>query len=134
MLRPAVPADLGRLLAIRDTAGDDALSDAALIAEGDLARLIAADAVAVWEEDGRIEGFAAVDGGAIHLLVDATARGTGIGRALLDAACARAKRAGHAAAVLSIPADGGAERHYRAAGWLDAGSSPTGGLVLKKPF
>ena len=42
-----------------------------------LSRLIAADAVAAWEEDGRVTGFSAVDGGTIHLLVDAACRGKG---------------------------------------------------------
>lgn len=134
MLRLAVPADLPRLLAIRDASGADALSDPALIVETALARLILADAVAVWEESGGVEGFAALDSGAIHLLVDATARGKGIGRALLAAACARAEQAGLTVARLSISSGGGAARHYRAAGWIDAGPSPSGGLVLKKPL
>ena len=133
MLRPAIAADLSRLLAIRDASGADALSDPAMIVETDLARSITAGTVSVWDENGQLQGFAAVDGAAIHLLVAATERGKGVGRALLDAACARAQQAG-CAATLSIPAGGSAERHYRAAGWIEAGTSPTGGLVLKKPF
>jgi GNAT superfamily N-acetyltransferase len=133
MLRPAVPADLPGLLAIRAASGADALSDPVLIAESDLARLIALCAVSVWEENGQLEGFAAADGATIHLLVASTARGKGVGRALLDAACTRVRQ-GSDTAMLSIPAGGSAERHYRAAGWVEAGTSPTGGLVLKKPF
>lgn len=134
MLRPAVPADLKRLLAIRADAGADALSDPALIEEDDLARLIAAGTVAVWEEDGRVMGFSAADGEAIHLLVDTSCRGKGVGRVLLAAAIGAIETAGHPAAALSIPARSNAERHYRAAGWTKAGTSPTGGIVLKKPL
>ena len=134
MQRPAVPADLERLLAIRDGAGADALSDPALIDDDDLARLIAAGAVAVWEEDGRVMGFSAAEGGAIHLLVDTACRGKGVGRALLEAACTMLKEAGCAVATLSVAICGSAKRHYRAAGWKEAGPSPTGGIVLKKPL
>src|SRR6185312_16250778 len=101
MLRPAVPADLLRLLAIRDASGADALSDPALVEADGLARLIAADAVAAWEEDGRVMGFSAVDGGAIHLLVDAACRGNGVGRALLAAALLGVDKARYVAATLS---------------------------------
>jgi GNAT superfamily N-acetyltransferase len=134
MLRPAVAADLPRLVAIRDGAGPDALSDPALVGEEELRRLIAAGAVSVWDEDGEPGGFAATDGGAIHLLVDTAARGRGAGRELLAASCAAVAQAGHAAATLSLAPDAAAERHYRAAGWNVAGRTAAGGVVLNKPL
>ena len=134
MRRAAVPADLPPLLAIRDGAGADALSDPALVTQAALRRLIAAGAVSVWDEEGRVVGFSAVDGEAIHLLVDPDARGRGIGRELLASACAALERAGHAAATLALAPGGTAERHYRAAGWSEARRLATGGVVLKKPL
>jgi GNAT superfamily N-acetyltransferase len=134
MLRPAVPADLPALLAIRDAAGVDALSDPALVIEADLRRLIAAGSVNVWDEAGEIAGFAAVDEETIHLLVNTVARGKGGGRELLATACAALMAAGHIAATLTLAPGGTAERHYSAAGWLAAGETPMGGTVLKKPL
>lgn len=134
MPRPAIPADLPCLLAIRDASGADALSDPALVAAATLARLIADGAVSVWEEGGEIAGFGAVEGATIHLLVDAAARGRGGGRILLADACARLKRTGQTAARLSLAAGSTAAGHYRAAGWIEAGLTGTAGLALKKPL
>jgi GNAT superfamily N-acetyltransferase len=134
MLRPAVAADLPRLVAIRARADADALSDPAAAIDGALRRLIAAGAATVWDEAGTIAGFAAVGEGAVHLLVDPAQRSRGVGRALLAWACGAAKEAGYAQATLALPPGGTAERHYRAAGWSDAGPSASGGLVLKKPL
>lgn len=134
MLRPAMPADLPALLAIRDGAGADALSDPALVVEGDLRRLVAAGAVGVWEDSGAVVGFAAVDGDAVRLLVDNAARGGGIGRDLLAWACDAVRTAGGAAATVALAPGSTAGRYYRAAGWVEAGTSSTGGAVLKKPF
>lgn len=134
MLRLATAADLVRLAALRDSAGDDALSDPSLMSDAMLARLIAAGTVTVWDDAGAVAGFAVVDAAAIHLLVGTAQRNRGVGRALLAAACAAVKGAGHAKATVSLPAAGAAERHYRAAGWRDAGLSAAGGLVLKKPL
>jgi GNAT superfamily N-acetyltransferase len=134
MLRPAVPTDLARLLAIRETSGADALSDPALVNGGELPGLIADGAVRVWDEAGAPVGFAAVNGAIIHLLVASAARGKGIGRALLADACSRTKEAGHAAATVSLAAGSTAAPHYRAAGWIEAGRSAAGGLILKKPL
>jgi GNAT superfamily N-acetyltransferase len=134
MLRPAVAADLPALIAIRDDAGDDALSDPALVGEAGVARLVAAGAVVAWTEDGRVAGFAAIDGSILHLLVDSAARGKGVGRELLAAACVCVKQAGHAGATLSLAPGGSAERHYRAAGWTVIGRSERGGTVLQKPL
>jgi GNAT superfamily N-acetyltransferase len=132
MLRPAVPADLARLRAIRDVAGVDALSDPALIADAELNRLIAAGAVTVWKEDARLVGFAALDGPAIHLLVDTTHRGKGVGRDLLADACARASEGGHAAAILALAPGSAAQHHYLAAGWTIVRREASGRLVLQK--
>jgi GNAT superfamily N-acetyltransferase len=134
MLRPAVADDLPRLLDIRDASGADALSDPALADAALLRRLIAGGAVTVWDDSGKVIGFAATDGAAIHLLVDRAARGEGVGRALLGWACDAIREAGHAAAIVTLAACGSAERHYLAAGWTEAGRSANGATVLKKPF
>lgn len=131
MRRAAAAADLPRLLAIRDAAGDGALSDPALLT--DLRGLIANGAAMVWDEAGDIAGFAAVDGDTIHLLVDPARRDRGIGRDLLAWACGAVRDSGHRAAIVALAPNGSAERHYRAAGWQTAGRSATGGAVLKKP-
>lgn len=133
MLRSAEAADLARLVAIRDGAGEDALSDPALISDDMLRRLVAGGAATVWDDDG-VAGFASVDGGHIHLLVDSAQRSRGVGRALLAWACAAVKEAGHAAAVVMLAPGATAERHYRAAGWADAGRGASGAMVLKKPL
>lgn len=134
MLRPAVPADLPRLLTIRDASGADALSDPALVDAAGLGRLIEAGSVAVWDDGEAVVGFAAVQGAAICLLVAAAARGKGAGRELLADACGRIGRQGHAAALVSLAPGGDAARHYRAAGWIEAGRTAGGGLILKKPL
>jgi GNAT superfamily N-acetyltransferase len=133
MLRPAVSADLPAVLAIRNRAGADALSDPALIKETDLRRLIAAGAVMVADDGGTVAGFAVIDGDRIRLLVDTAQRSKGIGRALLAWACDAVREAGHTAATLTLAAENTTERHYRAAGWGEIGRSPSGGVVLKKP-
>src|SRR5580698_1760746 len=94
MLRPAVPADLARLLEIRDGSGADALSDPTLVGEADLISLINAGAVSVWLNDGRVVGFAATNAGTIHLLVASAHRGRGAGRELLAAACTELRKTG----------------------------------------
>jgi GNAT superfamily N-acetyltransferase len=132
MLRPAVADDVPALLAIRDRSGADALSDPARIDEALLRWLIDSAAAVVWDEKG-IAGFAATDGAAIHLLVDTARRGGGIGRALLDWACDAVRAAGHVAAVVTLAPGSTAERHYRAAGWVEAGGDRTGEVILKKP-
>jgi hypothetical protein len=134
VLRQALAADLPALIAIRDRSGADALSDPALVTEAFLRRLIAGGAVALREVEGIVIGFAAIDGAAIHLLVESARRGGGVGRELLASACTAIRAAGHDAAIVALPPDSIAERHYRVAGWIEAGRSVAGGMVLKKPL
>jgi len=133
MRRPADAPDLPALLALRDAAGSEVLSDPALISGEMLRRLIAADAVVAWDEAGMIAGFAAVDDDRVHLLVDAAQRSKGIGRHLLAWACEAVRAAGYATATLVLAPDSTAERHYRAAGWMEVGRSAAGGAILNLP-
>ena len=132
--RLATAADLSALLALRDAAGVDALSDPVLLTEGLLRRLVTAQALTVWDEAGEVVGFAALDGGAICLLVRADQRSKGIGRKLLAKGCAALKAAGHTTGTVTLAAGSTAERHYRAAGWDETSRTATGGVVLKKPL
>lgn len=133
MLRPAITADLPALLAIRDHAGADALSDPARVDEALLRRLIDSGAVVVWDEEG-IAGFGATDGATIHLLVDTARRGGGIGRVLLNWACDMVRNAGHAGVTVRLAPGSTAERHYRTAGWVDAEAGAEGYRVFQKPL
>jgi GNAT superfamily N-acetyltransferase len=132
MLRLAVAADVPALLAIRDRSGADALSDPTRADEGLLRRLIDSGTVVVWDDAG-IAGFAATDGAAIHLLVDIARRGGGIGRALLNWACDTVRNGGYVAAIVRLAPGSTAERHYRTAGWTEAGGDAVSGLLLQKP-
>jgi GNAT superfamily N-acetyltransferase len=132
MLRPAAATDVPALLAIRDRSGADALSDPARVDETLLFRLIDRGKAAVWDDHG-VAGFAATDGAVIHLLVDSARRGGGIGRTLLDWACEAVRLGGHAAAIVILAPGAAAERHYRAAGWVEAGGT-TSELILRKPL
>jgi GNAT superfamily N-acetyltransferase len=134
MPRPAVAADLARLIEIRDAAGADALSDAAAIGSDELARLIGAATVIVFEDDGRIIGFSAADcarGAVTGLLVETSHRGGGTGRQLLAIALTMLKGAGHRQAILMLPRDASAARHYLNNGWVAAGSGENGELILQ---
>jgi GNAT superfamily N-acetyltransferase len=134
MLRPAVAADLARLLEIRDTAGTDAMSDPAAIAIAEFARLIADGTVVVCAEGKRVVGFCAADcaGGRVSgLLVETGHRGRGTGRQLLAAALAMLKDAGHRQANLTLPQGSSAAPHYLNNGWVEAGHGENGELILR---
>ena len=138
MIRLATPADLRRLIEIRDNAGDDPLSDPGAVTDAAAAGFINGGALWVWQEGDRpIAGFAAIDAaaGAIWaLLVAPGHEGKGIGRALLKTACEALREAGHQEAVLTTSPGTRAERHYRAAGWTDGGADDIEGLILRKPL
>ncbi|HVB17303.1 MAG TPA: GNAT family N-acetyltransferase, partial [Stellaceae bacterium] len=134
--RPATRADLPGIFAIRDGAGDERLSNPHSVTEALAQRRIDAGALWVWQEETQpVAGFAAVataTGTIEALLVAPGQEGRGIGRALLKVACDVLRHAGHRTATLRIEAGIPAERHYRAAGWTDAGCSAKGELIFKK--
>lgn len=77
----------------------------------------------VAEADGRIHGFAVIDGNEVdQLYVAAEARGTGLAAALLDAAEADLARRGICDAAIQCSAGNDrAHRFYARAGWRDSG-------------
>ena len=135
MIRPATLADLPAICEIRDNAGAERLSDPRAATEVVLRRAIDGAAAWVWQEAGQpIAGCAAIDaapGAIVALLVAPGQQGRGIGRALLAACCAALRGAGHAAATIALEPGAAAERHYRAAGWTDAGASDGSKVTLK---
>ena len=138
MIRAAASADLPALLAIRNAAGAERLSDPRGVSDALLRRATEAGAAWVWQAAAEaIAGFAAVDLGAgaiIALLVAPGQQGRGIGRALLAACCEALRQAGHAAAAIALEPGTPAERHYRAAGWSETTSPDGGHLILQKPL
>jgi GNAT superfamily N-acetyltransferase len=133
-IRPARPADVRRLIAIRAAVRENRLSDPGSIAAADYAPFIADGRCWVWESDGRAEGFAALD--ADHasvwaLFVAPEAEGRGGGRALLGRLVAEARARGLAELRLTTDAGTRAERFYRSAGWRAGGGEAEGGIVLR---
>lgn len=136
MIRPASRSDLPRIFEIRDGVRENRLTDPSRVTEADAVWFIDNAALWVWEEaDGSVTGFSGSDprdGSIWALFVAPGHEGKGIGRALLDRSCDALREAGHQAAVLSTEPGTRAERHYRAAGWIVAGTNPRGELIFQK--
>jgi len=75
--------------------------------------------VYVFDQDGRIAGFAALDGNEVRAIyVDPPAQGAGVGTALLAAAVEALRAAGHREAFLwTFEANGLARAFYERNGW-----------------
>jgi GNAT superfamily N-acetyltransferase len=75
--------------------------------------------VHVFDQDGRVVAFAAVDGNELRAIyVDPPAQGAGVGSALLEAAVAALRAASHAEAFLwTFEANGLARAFYERHGW-----------------
>jgi ribosomal protein S18 acetylase RimI-like enzyme len=85
----------------------------------------------LWTAAEHSYGFLDEDTPELGLAVIASARGQGIGRALLRQLCAQAAEAGYPALSLSVdPANTAAHRLYEAAGFRPAGPDAKGGTSL----
>jgi GNAT superfamily N-acetyltransferase len=73
----------------------------------------------VWDQDGRVAGFVALDGDELRAIyVDPPAQGAGVGAALLAVAVQAMRAAGHAEAFLwTFEANGLACAFYERHGW-----------------
>lgn len=133
MIRKATLADHARIHAIRMGVRENVLSDPSLVTpeEVDWYREHAIFLVA--EEAGEIVAFTCANhqsGLVWALFVDPAHEGRGHGRALLDAALAELRAAGHAQAWLTTGSGTRAERFYRRHGWREMGRSIDGQIVF----
>jgi GNAT superfamily N-acetyltransferase len=128
VIRRATPADADAIAAVQARAWRHAFAD---IVEPDrmpvpseqgprFAEHIAGGGeVHLFDQDGRIAGFAVLAGDQLHALyVDPPAQGAGVGAALLAAAVDALRAAGHAEAFLwTFEANGLARVFYERHGW-----------------
>lgn len=132
-LRPATAADIPAIFAIRLAVRENAMTEAALAANGVTPAAIAdmlATTAAGWIA-GAAQGFAiadAEDGSLFALFVHPDHEGRGLGRALLRRAESWLASQGWREAWLFTGADRAlrAQGFYRAQGWQAAGWAPAG--------
>lgn len=128
MIRRATPADAQAIAGVQARAWRHAYAD---IVEPDrmpvpeqqalrFAELIEGGGeVHVFDQDGRVVAFAVLEGNELRAIyVDPPAQGAGVGSALLEAAVAALRAAGHAEAFLwTFEANGLARAFYERHGW-----------------
>ena len=136
MIRNAHAADVPRIWEIRFAVKENRLSTPGLVTDADVQRCLDDGEMWVCEEDGVIKGFSASDsrdGSIWALFIDPVYEGRGIGQALLAAACARLRDAGHREMHLSTDPGTRAERFYRRNGWEAHGLNTKGERIFRKP-
>ena len=135
LIRKAVAADEPRIRTIRMGVRENILSDPSKVTDEDVAWYRDNAIFLVAEDAGEIAGFACANhqtGLIWALFIDPAQEGRGHGRALIDAALAGLKAAGHAQAWLETGADTRAERFYRRHGWRDRGRGLDGQIVFTR--
>jgi anthranilate synthase component 2 len=132
-IRKARIEDVPRLVQIRSHVTENLLSNPHAARSTDYLRYISADSCWVWQENGSIMGFSALDaekGWLWALFVDPPAAGRGIGRALLDRAVVEARARRLERISLTTAPGTRAEHVYRAGGWHVSGRDPSGDLIF----
>jgi GNAT superfamily N-acetyltransferase len=135
MLRAATRTDIPRLVEIRAAVRENRLADPSRVTLADYEWFIGNATIHVWDAGGQVQGLSAGDprtGSIWALFVDPPYEHRGIGRALLCAACADIRSAGHAVATLSTETGSRAERFYVRNGWVAKGRDPRGEMVFEK--
>ena len=133
-LRPATSADLPRIHKVRHGTTENRLSNPARVTDAEVAWYLAEAIFLVSEDEGGVQGFTCVNhqtGYVWALFVIDGAQGQGHGTALLDAAMARLRRAGHRQAFLTTGRGTRAETFYRSKGWQPTGVNMHGEAVYR---
>ena len=133
-LRPATRADLPRIHEVRHGTSENRLSNPALVTEAEVAWYMDEAIFLVSEDDKGVQGFICANHQTAYvwaLFVMDRAQGQGHGTALLDAAMARLRKAGHRQAFLSTGKHTRAEGFYQSKGWQVTGVNIDGDVVLR---
>ena len=128
MIRRATRADAAAIAAVQARAWRHAYAD--IVAPEDMpvpeeraqrfaAHIDGGSDVFVWDQAGRVAGFAAIDGDELRAIyVDPPAQGAGVGTALMSAAVDALRVSGHDEAFLWVfEANGLARAFYERHGW-----------------
>ncbi len=133
-LRPATAADLPRIDQVRRGTAENPLTDEARVTPAEVAWYLNEAIFLVSEGETGVEGFVCANhqtGYVWALFVIDGAQGRGHGSALLDAAMARLRDAGHRQSVLTTGAGTKAEGFYQAKGWVRMGVDLRGDAVYR---
>ena len=133
-LRPATRADLPRIHQIRHGTAENRLTNPALVTDAEVAWYIDEAIFLVSEDDTNVQGFTCANhqtGYVWALFVIDGAQRRGHGTALLDAATARLRQAGHRQAFLSTGRGTEAEEFYLSRGWQPTGVNMNGEVVFR---
>ena len=134
-IRPACPADVAAMHALRLGVSENRLSDPQLVTEQSYAAYLGQGAAWVAEDERGLAGFAIVDLAAAivwALFVAPQAQGEGVGRALHARLLESAMAAGLERLRLTTAPGTRAERFYAEAGWTGTGTTRTGELSFEK--
>lgn len=132
--RPATRADLPRIHQVRHGTAENPLTDPARVTAAEVLWYLDHAIFLVSEDESGIQGFTCANhqtGLIWALFVIDGAQGRGHGTALLDAALARLRAAGHRQAFLTTGQGTRAERYYQARGWRKMGTDAQGELVFR---
>jgi len=133
-LRPATRADLPRIHQVRHGTMENRLTNPALVTDAEVAWYMDEAIFLVSEDETNVQGFTCANhqtGYVWALFVIDGAQRRGHGTALLDAAIARLRQAGHRQAFLSTGQGTKAEKFYRSRGWQPTGVNMNGEVVLR---
>ena len=133
-LRAATHSDLPRIHEVRRETAENRLADPARVTDDEVAWYLDHAIFLVSEDGDGIQGFVCANhqtGYVWALFVIDAAQGRGHGTALLDAAMARLREAGHRQAFLSTGKGTAAERFYGARGWAVTGDNLKGEVVYR---
>lgn len=133
LIRPARAEDQPRISAIRMGVRENQLSDPSKVTQAEVDWYREQAIFLVAECDGEVVGFSCANHQTAliwALFIDPAHEGHGHGRALLDAALAGLKAAGHSQAWLTTGSGTRAERFYRRHGWRDMGRGMDGSIIF----
>ncbi len=132
--RPATRADLPRIYEVRHGTAENPLRDTDNVTDAEVAWYLDEAIFLVSEDETNIKGFTCANhqtGFVWALFVIDAAQGRGHGTALLDAAMARLRQAGHRQAFLSTGRGTKAEGFYLSRGWRPMGLNLIGEVAFR---